>query len=563
MTDPTTSGDQKSASTVELIPLGGWGEIGLNMLLLQCAEKILVIDAGLMFPEDSMPGVDIVIPDFSHLLRHKDRILAVVLTHGHEDHIGALPFLLREISVPVYGSRFTLELVREKLKEHQLLDRVDLRAVAAREVLTLDPFTIEFIRVTHSIPDGLGLAIQTPQGTLIHSGDFKIDPMPIDGEVCDLNTFAAYGSRGVLALMSDSTNVEREGYTLPEKRIGATLDQIMRECEGRVIVAVFASNINRIQQVVDSAVRYDRRVVFNGKSMITNCRIARELGYLRVPEDREISLGEMFQYPDAQVAIVTTGSQAEPQSSLTRIARADHKQIKIKKGDTVILSSRFIPGNERAIDGMINNLYRFGAEVVYEKVSEIHVSGHANQEELKLMIHLTRPRYFIPIHGEYRHLVKHAQLGNKLGLPWERLIVAENGQVLRFGPEGIGFGEPVEAGRVFVDGKGVGDVGDLILRDRRRLSSEGLAVVMMVLNNQTGELLSGPEIISRGFISEEEYPELIQEGKERVLEILTLRQVEDRKNWPEIEEEIRRTLQRFFFKSIERRPVVIPLIIPM
>ncbi|MCU0580107.1 MAG: ribonuclease J, partial [Desulfobacterota bacterium] len=340
-------------------------------------------------------------------------------------------------------------------------------------------------------------------------------------------------------------------------------DQIMRECEGRVIVAVFASNINRIQQVVDSAFRYGRRVVFNGKSMITNCRIARELGYLRVPEDREITLGEMSQYPDSQVAIVTTGSQAEPQSSLTRIAKDDHKQIKIRKGDTVILSSRFIPGNERAIDGMINNLYRFGAEVIYEKVSEIHVSGHANQEELKLMLHLTRPHYFIPIHGEYRHLVKHAQLGNKLGLPWERLVVAENGQVIRFGPEGLSFGEPVEAGRVFVDGKGVGDVGDLILRDRRRLSNEGLAVVMMVLNNQTGELLSGPEIISRGFISEEEYPELIQEGKERVLEILTLRQVEDRKNWPEIEEEIRRTLQRFFFKSIERRPVVLPLIIPM
>jgi ribonuclease J len=387
--------------------------------------------------------------------------------------------------------------------------------------------------------------------------------MPIDGEICDLNRFADYGSRGVLALLSDSTNVEREGYTLPEKRIGETLDQIMRECEGRVIVAVFASNINRIQQVVESAVRYGRRVAFNGKSMVTNCRIARELGYLRVPEGWEIGLGELSQVPDTKVAVITTGSQAEPQSSLTRIARDDHKQIKIKRGDTVILSSRFIPGNERAIDGMINNLYRFGAEVVYEKVSEIHVSGHAYQEELKLMLHLTRPRYFLPFHGEYRHLVKHAQLAAKLGIPGERLVVAENGRVIRFDGEGIHLDETVEVGRVFVDGKGVGDVGDLILRDRRRLSSEGLVVVMIVLNNQTGELLSGPEIISRGFISEAGYPEVIQEGRERVLEILTLRQAEDRKNWPEIEEEIRRTLQRFFFKSIERRPVVLPLLIPM
>ena len=561
--DQTEGSGLTAGPALEIIPLGGWGEIGLNMLLFRCREKILVVDAGLMFPEDYMLGIDIVIPDTSYLLRHQEQVLGVILTHGHEDHIGALPFLLRELSVPVFGSRFTLELVREKLKEHQLLEQVDLRVVAPGERLGLDPFTVEFIRVTHSIPDGMGLAIQTPLGTIIHSGDFKIDQMPIDGESCDLNTFAAYGTRGVLALLSDSTNVEREGYTLPEKRIGETLDQIMRECEGRVIVAVFASNINRIQQVVDSAVRYDRRVAFNGKSMITNCRIARELGYLKVPEGREITLGEMSQVPDTQVAVITTGSQAEPQSSLTRIARDDHKQIKIRKGDTVILSSRFIPGNERAIDGMINNLYRFGAEVIYEKVSEIHVSGHANQEELKLMLNLTRPRYFIPFHGEYRHLVKHAQLGHKLGIPWERLVVAENGQVIRFTPEGVHLGDSVEVGRVFVDGKGVGDVGDLILRDRRRLSNEGLVVVMMVLNNQTGELLSGPEIISRGFISEEEYPELIQEGKERVLEILTLRQVEDRKNWPAIEEEIRKTLQRYFFKSIERRPVVLPLLIPM
>ncbi len=550
-------------SPLDIIPLGGLGEIGLNMLLVQYEEHILIVDAGLMFPEDYMLGIDIVIPDFSYVLKNKERIRAIVLTHGHEDHIGALPFLLKELSVPVYGSRFTLELVKEKLREHHLLGQSDLRTGSVKESLSIGPFQIEFIRVTHSIPDGMGLAIRTPMGTLIHSGDFKIDQTPLDGEISDINTFAAYGAKGVLALMSDSTNVEREGYTLPEKRIGETLDQIMRDCEGRVIVAVFASNINRIQQVVNSAARYQRKVAFNGKSMVVNCRIAQELGFLTVPSQMELTLGEMLQLPDSQVTIITTGSQAEPMSSLTRIARADHKQIRIKKGDTVILSSRFIPGNEKAIDGLINNLYRFGAEVIYEKVSEIHVSGHANQEELKLMLHLTRPEYFIPIHGEYRHLVKHAQLARKIGLPKENLILAENGQVIRFDRQGGRIVDQVEVGRVFVDGKGVGDVGSLLLRDRRHLSNEGLVVVQVVLNNQTGELLSGPDIISRGFISEEEYPQLIQEAKELVIEILYLRQKEDIKNWPDIQEEIRKTLKRLFDRSLERRPVILPLIIPM
>ena len=548
---------------LEIIPLGGLGEIGLNMLLLQYQDHILVIDAGLMFPEDYMLGVDIVIPDFSYLLKNREHIRAIILTHGHEDHIGALPFLLKELAVPVYGSRFTLELVKEKLKEHRLLSSTDLRQVSHQEILDLGPFKIEFIRVTHSIPDGFGLAVQTPVGTFVHSGDFKIDQTPLDGVVTDINTFAAYGAEGVLALLSDSTNVEREGYTLSEKRIGETLDQIMRECQGRVIVAVFASNIHRIQQIVDSALRNQRKIVFNGKSMVTNCRIARELGYLNLPPRMELSLGEMSQVPESQVAIITTGSQAEPMSSLTRIAMDDHKQIKIKKGDTVILSSRFIPGNEKAINGLINNLYRFGAEVIYEKVSEIHVSGHANQEELKLMLHLTKPQHFIPIHGEYRHLVKHAQLAQKIGLAPEKIILAENGQIIRFNASEGWLADQVEVGRVFVDGRGVGDVDHLILRDRRHLSNEGLIVVFMVLNNQTGDLLSGPEIISRGFLLEEDYPELIQEAKNRVQEILVLRQTENKKNWPEIQEEIRKTLQRFFVKALERRPVVLPIIIPM
>ncbi|MEW6184945.1 MAG: ribonuclease J [Thermodesulfobacteriota bacterium] len=548
---------------LSIIPLGGLGEIGLNMLLVRCQEQILVIDAGLMFPEDYMLGVDIVIPDFSPLLKNREQVLGILLTHGHEDHIGALPFLLKELSVPVYGSRFTLELVREKLKEHRLLEQCDLRTVSPRETLLLGPFGIEFIRVNHSIPDGLGLAIQTPVGTLIHSGDFKIDQTPLDGEITDLNTFATYGAKGVLALMSDSTNVEREGYTLPEKRIGETLDQLMRDSPGRVIVAVFASNMNRIQQIVRSAARYQRKVAFNGKSMVINCRIARELGLLEVPPGLEMTLGEILQLPDDQVTLITTGSQAEPMSSLTRISRDDHKQVKMKKGDTVILSSRFIPGNEKAIDALINNLYRLGAEVIYEKVSEIHVSGHAHQEELKLMLHLTRPKFFIPVHGEYRHLVKHAQLARTVGIPEENLLLVENGQVICLDRERACLGERVEVGRVFVDGKGVGDVGSLILRDRKHLSNEGLVVVQVVLNNQTGELLSGPDIISRGFIPEEEYPHLIQEAKERVLEILYLRQKEDITNWTEIQEEIRKTLRRFFDHSLERRPVVLPLIIPM
>jgi ribonuclease J len=411
---------------VDLTFLGGVGEIGLNMMTLETADHLVVVDAGLMFPEDPMLGIDIVIPDFSYLRERRDKLLALVLTHGHEDHIGAVPFLLKEMSVPIYGTPFTLALLREKLREHGLLNEADLRQINPPEPLTIGPFEFEFIRVCHSIVDGVGFVVRTPQGCLAHSGDFKIDQTPVTGEAMDLNRSPTGGEAGVLALF-DSTNAERPGYTLSEREIGLTLEGLIREAAGRVIIAVFASHIHRVQQIVDSAEKFGRKVLFNGKSMVTNSRIAKELGYLTVPAGLEINVGDLDRLPPAETIIITTGSQGEPLSALARIALEAHKQIHIQPGDLVILSSKFIPGNERAITTVINNLYRLGAEVVYQQVADIHVSGHASQEELKLLLNLTRPRYFIPIHGEMRHLVKHSHLARAVGIPADRILLAQDG----------------------------------------------------------------------------------------------------------------------------------------
>ncbi|MFW6127503.1 MAG: ribonuclease J, partial [Thermodesulfobacteriota bacterium] len=399
--DPTSP----TTDWVDLTFLGGLGEIGLNSLALETRDTLVLVDAGLMFPEDHMLGIDIVIPDFSYLYARRDKAAALILTHGHEDHLGAVPFLLKELPLPVYGTPLTLALLREKLKEHGLLEQTDLREIRPRQVLALGPFTFEFIGVSHSIVDGVGFAVQTPQGVVIHSGDFKVDQTPVVGTATDLNRFAAWGEAGVLALLSDSTNAERPGFTLSERQIGLTLEELIREAPGRVIVAVFASHIQRLQQIVSLAAKYGRRVLFNGKSMVINTRIAKELGYLSVEPNLEITVGDLERLPPHQTIIVTTGSQGEPLSALARIALASHKHVHIQKGDMVILSSKFIPGNERAITTVINNLCRLGAEVVYEQVADIHVSGHACQEELKLLLNLTQPRYFIPIHGEMRHLI--------------------------------------------------------------------------------------------------------------------------------------------------------------
>ncbi len=547
---------------VRLIPMGGLGEIGLNTMLFEYGPYSILIDAGLMFPENDMLGIDIVIPDYSYLQQRRSGLLGLVVTHGHEDHIGAIPFLLREFQVPIYATALTLALIREKLREHGLIERSTLLEIAPRQTFSLGPFTIEPIQVCHSIPDCVGLAIRTPVGTFIHSGDFKIDHTPIDGRRFDMARFGAYGEEGVLALFSDSTNVERPGYTLSERDVGATLHEIFQECTGRIIVAVFASNLHRIQQVIHLARAFGRKVLLNGKSMVANVRIARELGSIDFPSHEEIQLPDLPRIEDSEVLLLTTGSQGEPMSALSRMAFNDHKKLKVKPGDTIVLSSKFIPGNERTIQNIINHLYRQGAEVIHEQVRDIHVSGHAYREELKTMINIVRPRYFIPVHGEYRHLVKHRQLAQLVGVPEERCLVVENGDVVGFGPDGVSLGERVETGRILVDGKGIGDVGGLVLRDRRHLSEDGMVVVSVVIDKETKEILSGPDIFNRGFIHEETKPELLEGAQCVILEIFD-RLHEGGLEWDcqDLQMEIRRELKRFFSRILDRRPVIHPIVV--
>ncbi|MBT0651757.1 ribonuclease J [Geomobilimonas luticola] len=548
---------------LRIIPLGGLGEIGLNMAVFEYGDDIIVVDCGLMFPEPHMLGIDLVIPDIAYLRERADRVRGIFLTHGHEDHIGALPFVLQELNPPIYGTALTLGFVKEKLKEFDLDERVDLRVVKPRQRVDVGLFEIEFIRVAHSIVDGCALAIRTPEGVVIHTGDFKLDQTPVDGELTDLVTLARYGEEGVLALMADSTNVEREGYTLSEALVGEAFDDIFPKCSGRIIVAAFSSNIHRVRQVMVSAARSGRKVLLNGRSMIANVQIARELGYLSVPDDLLMDLKDLPRLPKEQVCMITTGSQGEPMSALTRIAMDDHKQIKLEEGDTVILSSRFIPGNEKTISDLINHLYRRGAEVYHEKVSEVHVSGHASQEELKLMQNIVRPRYFIPVHGEYRHLVKHSQLAQKVGVPRERCILAVNGDVVTFADGKGAITDRVETGRVFVDGKGIGDVGDVVLKDRRHLSQDGMVVVIIGINQGSGDIIYGPDIVSRGFVFEDESQEYLDEARKVVEDTLALHNVEVMADWGEVRQEVRRVLRRFFNKTIERRPVILPLILEM
>jgi len=543
-----------------VIPLGGLGEVGLNMMAVRYGEDIIVIDAGLMFPDEEMLGVDIVVPDMSYLKENQAHIRGLILTHGHEDHVGAVPYLLQQMSVPIFGTRLTLGLLSGKLKEHGLWNKVPLNLVKPRQCLKLGHFELEFIRVCHSIVDGVGLAITTPLGTIIHTGDFKLDQTPIDGELLDFYKFAEYGHRGVLALFSDSTNAERPGYTLSEKEIGQTFEEIFRKAEGKIIVSSFASNIHRIQQVVDMAQKFGRYVCLLGRSMVDNCRIAAELGYLELPSKLLIELGELDKYPDNKLVLITTGSQGEPISALSRMALNDHKQVKIKPGDTVIISARVIPGNEKAISSNINHLFRRGARVIYEEVSEIHVSGHACQEELKLMLNLVRPRYFIPIHGEYHHLVHHCQLAQKLNIPAENIILAQNGDIIEFTDHRALICGKVPAGRVFVDGKGVGDVGDVVLRDRQHLGADGMLVTIIGIDKQRGTIVSGPDIISRGFVYEDKSRELLDEAKQVIIELLNTLEVESKTEWAVVKSRIRRELKKFILQKIDRRPMILPII---
>jgi len=552
--------------SVHLLPFGGLGEIGMNMMAIEYGGKILLVDCGLMFPEAYMFGIDLVLPDIKVLEERNEDIVGLVLTHGHEDHIGAIPFLWQQLGEPtIYGTCLTLGLLRNKLKEFELDQRVELVQIEPRKKFELSPFTVEPYRAAHSIVDGVGLAIKTPAGTVIHSGDFKIDQTPVDGETTDLARLAELGEEGVLLLLADSTNVENQGYTLSERSVGKVLNEMIPQCQQRVIVATFSSNIHRIQQIADAAKLAGRKLLINGRSMVSNVDIARQLGYLTIAEEQFVDLREMRNLPPEEVLIITTGSQGEPLSALMRIALGDHKQIKLEPGDTVILSSKFIPGNEKAISDLINNLYRRGAEVYYEKTSEIHVSGHASREELKLVHNLVKPKFFVPIHGEYRHLVKHKQLAIEMGLPQENTLVLENGQKLTVNTEGLTLGERFETGRVLVDGKGVGDVGKMELRDRRHLANHGLVILMLAINQSTGEIVHGPEIFSKGFVPEEgqESETLLAEAKQAVCDLLQEHSQEMLSDWEELRVEVRKTLRRCFNKKIARRPLILPLILQL
>jgi len=546
---------------LKIIPLGGLGEIGLNMMVFEYGDSSFIVDAGLMFPEDYMLGVDYVIPDMSYIKQKSPNILGIVLTHAHEDHIGALPYLLKEINVPIFGTPFTLEVVRNKLEEQGPFSSVSLHAISPREKLKLGAFELEFIRVSHSAVDGVGIAVRTPLGLVVHTGDFKISHTSVDGKITDVNKFARCGEEGVLALLSDSTNVEKEGYTISDQEIGETLARIATGRKGRIIVGLFASNISRIQQVIDIAQATNRKAIFNGRSIETSVNIAKELGYINIPEGMEIDVEQVNDFPDDEIVIITTGSQGEPMASLARMATGSHKQIKIKKEDTVILSSKFIPGNEKAITKIINALYRLGADVIYEKISAIHVSGHAFQEELKLMINMTKPKYFIPIHGEYRHLILHARLAEQVGISKENVLLAENGQIIEFDENGGRVQDSVLTGRVLIDGKGIGDVGRSVLKERRDLSEDGFVVVNMAIDEETGIIVYGPEIVSRGFVFETETGHLLEDAKCVVLEIIEEVGPEVPDRVDKIRSKMQSALRNYFFFTIKRRPIILPFIL--
>ena len=544
---------------LSFIPLGGLGEIGKNMALLDYDGQAVMIDAGLMFPDQNHPGVDYIIPDFGFLAERPGWLKAVLLTHGHEDHIGALPYLLQRLNVPVYGTKLTLGFVKAKLEEFHLPETPTLIEADPKVPIELGPFRIEFIRVTHSIVDGCGLAITTPRGVVVHTGDFKIDPTPIDGIPMDLNRFADYGSKGVLLFLSDSTNVEREGYTLSEKVVGEEFDKIFPKAKRRIIVACFASNIHRVQQAIESAQKVGRKVCVMGRSMVRNTQVARDLGYMKIPPGVLVQPEQMRGMKPTDVVVVTTGSQGEPMSSVTRMAMGDHKDVDVQPGDLVILSARTIPGNERAISNIINMLYRRGAEVLYEAVSEIHVSGHACREEQKIMLSLVKPKYFIPVHGEYRHLVLHARLAEEMGIPPSNTFVLENGEKLILDDEGEKIEKEFSGGTILVDGKHVADVGEVVLRDRKHLSQDGVIVALVTVDAAKAQLAGKPDLVTRGF--SESLPEDLMEEARELIRRVAAEEIKDKvTDWNSVKETIRKALQKFFSQKSHRRPMILPII---
>ena len=550
----------KEAQKLQIIPLGGLGEIGKNMTVVRYGDDILVIDAGLMFPEEEMLGIDLVIPDITYLLENKDKIKAFVITHGHEDHIGALPYVMRQISdVPVYGTRLTLGILEGRLKENGV-DASSLHPVRQGEIINAGCFTVGFIRVNHSIPDACGLSIKTPLGMIVHTGDFKFDYTPIDGKMTDFKTFSDLGNRGVLVLLADSTNSEREGHTPSERTVGQAFERTFRKAKDRIIVATFSSNVHRIQQVVDSAVKYGRKVAILGRSMINVANISMKLGYLSIPEGTLIDIDEINNYPMDKIVIITTGSQGEPMSALTRMSMSNHRKVGIVPGDTIIISATPIPGNEKLVSRTIDNLLKQGADVIYGRDEGIHVSGHASREELKLMHNLVRPKFFIPVHGEYHHIVKHAKLAESLGMPKENIFISENGQVLEFTRDKGQVAGKVTAGKVLIDGLGVGDVGNIVLRDRRQLSQDGILIVVVTMNRESHTIAAGPDIVSRGFVYVRESEALMDEAKGRVTAAIERCLDNNVTEWSVIKNDIREAIGRYLFEKTRRRPMILPII---
>lgn len=547
------------SNKLRIIPLGGLNEIGKNITLIECDNDIVICDCGMTFPEDEMLGVDIVIPDITYLEKNKERIKGIVLTHGHEDHIGAIPYVLKKINVPIYGTRLTLGLLENKLKEHNLKPK--MHVVNFNDKVRLGKIVVEFIRQCHSIPDSAALAFHTPAGVIVHTGDFKIDFTPIMGGVNDLNRFAELGDKGVLCLLAESTNVERKGYTLSERVVGETFRTIFHEyTENRIIVATFASNMQRIQQIIEAAEKHGRKIVLSGRSMINNVKVAKDLGYLRVKDSSIIDINKMSKYDDSEICIITTGSQGEPMSALTRIAYNEHRKIQLTPNDLIILSAHPIPGNENAVSKVINKLIELDAKVIYESLGEIHVSGHACQEELKLIHSLLKPRYFIPVHGEQRHLKLHAQLAESMGMNPKNIFIMNNGEVLELDKRKAEIVDEVTSGNVLVDGLGVGDVGNIVLRDRKHLSEDGLIIVVLTLSKEDGSTIAGPDIISRGFVYVREADDLMEEAKKKVVLAIEDCQRRNIKDWSSIKNAIRDSLKKYIYQTMKRNPMILPVI---
>lgn len=541
---------------LRIVPLGGVGEVGKNMLLIECGDDAIAIDCGLMFPENEMLGIDLVIPDVTYLLDNPGLLKAIFLTHGHEDHIGALPYILPQVPVPLYATRLTRGLIEVKLKEAKLLAQTEINTITTSSRIEIGPFTIEPFHVCHSIPDAVGYAIYTPQGLIIHTGEYKFDYTPADGKLPDFDRLRAYGDEGVLTLLSDSTNSERAGHTPSEKIVAEAFENIFSQTRGRIIISTFASNISRVQQIINIAMAHNRKLAVVGRSMVDNVKMAINLGYLTAPEDLIIHVDDLEDYPDSQIAIVCTGTQGEPTSALVRMANQEHRQVRLQKGDTVILSATAIPGNEELVHRTLNNLFRLGVDVIYQSLMPVHVSGHAFQEEQKLMIELIRPRYFIPIQGEYRMLVLHGRIGEAAGVPKENIFVIENGQLIEFEDDMGYLAETITSGQILVDGLGIGDVGKVVLRDRHLLSRDGFVVIVIAID-ESGHLVDGPDIISRGFVYVRDSEDLIEEAKERVIELVTSGKV----HGDTAATIIRDDLSQFLYQRTRRTPMIFPVVL--